>query len=342
MWNYKYTILKLIGVEKKPKKYHIFADNLFSLPVNIHTKNFRVAKENKIILTLGMFDGVHLGHQFVLNYLHDIANKEGAETAVMTFNPHPRFVLQPTTELKLLTTLNEKIQLLEKFNVQHLFVQEFTKEFSRLSALEFVRDLLVSQLHIHSLVIGYDHQFGNNRDGNYERLQTYSEQFGFTLYKLPSVSGCTSVISSTKIRNKISEGKIGKANEYLGYNFFMKGKVVNGDKIGRTIGFPTANIEIDPHKICPKNGVYYVKVKIKDEFFYGMMNIGMRPTIQGLQKQIEVHILEFDRDLYGKEIEIYFYDRARDEFKFSSLDELKARLTLDKKNTQNYFKDLYN
>jgi riboflavin kinase / FMN adenylyltransferase len=305
--------------------------------VNIHLKNLKGTKENKIILTLGMFDGVHLGHQFVLNYLNDIAKKEGVETAVMTFNPHPRLVLQSNTEFKLLTTLDEKIQLLEKFNVQHLFIQEFTKEFSSLSAFEFVKDILVSQLKIHSLVIGYDHQFGNNRDGNYERLQMYSEQFGFNLYKLPAISGHASVISSTKIRDKIGEGKIDKANKYLGYNFIMKGKVITGDKIGKTLGFPTANIEIDDHKICPKNGVYYVKVKIKEELFYGMMNIGMRPTVRGLKKQIEVHIFEFNRDIYGDEIEIYFYDRARDEIKFSSLEELKNRLLLDKKNTQEYF-----
>ena len=287
-----------------------------------------------------MFDGVHLGHQYVLKYLSDIAKKEEAETAVMTFNPHPRLVLQPFTGFELLTTLEEKIQLLEKFNVQHLFIQEFTKDFSQLSALEFVRDILVARLHIRSLVIGYDHQFGNNRDGNYERLQMFSKQFGFKLYKLPALSGNNSVISSTKIRNKISEGKIIRANEYLGYNFLMKGKVIKGDKIGATLGFPTANIEIDEHKICPKNGVYFVKVKIKENYFYGMMNIGKRPTVNGLNKQIEVHILDFNRDIYGEEIEIYFYDRSRDENKFSSLEELKNRLAIDKENTINYFKKM--
>ena len=287
-----------------------------------------------------MFDGVHLGHQYVLKYLSDIAKKEEAETAVMTFNPHPRLVLQPFTGFELLTTLEEKIQLLEKFNVQHLFIQEFTKDFSQLSALEFVRDILVARLHIHSLVIGYDHQFGNNRDGNYERFQMFSKQLGFKLYKLPALSGNNSVISSTKIRNKISEGKIIRANEYLGYNFLMKGKVIKGDKIGATLGFPTANIEIDEHKICPKNGVYFVKVKIKENYFYGMMNIGKRPTVNGLNKQIEVHILDFNRDIYGEEIEIYFYDRSRDENKFSSLEELKNRLAIDKENTINYFKKM--
>ncbi|MCT6869453.1 bifunctional riboflavin kinase/FAD synthetase [Apibacter sp.] len=308
--------------------------------MNIHTKNLNISKNHKIILTLGMFDGVHLGHQYVLKYLSDIAKKEEAETAVMTFNPHPRLVLQPFTGFELLTTLEEKIQLLEKFNVQHLFIQEFTKDFSQLSALEFVRDILVARLHIHSLVIGYDHQFGNNRDGNYERLQMFSKQFGFKLYKLPALSGNNSVISSTKIRNKISEGKIIRANEYLGYNFLMKGKVIKGDKIGATLGFPTANIEIDEHKICPKNGVYFVKVKIKENYFYGMMNIGKRPTVNGLNKQIEVHILDFNRDIYGEEIEIYFYDRSRDENKFSSLEELKNRLAIDKENTINYFKKM--
>jgi riboflavin kinase/FMN adenylyltransferase len=310
------------------------------MSLKIHTGNFSLPQGHKILCTLGMFDGVHLGHQFVLRYLNEIAEKEKGETAVMTFNPHPRFVLQPDTGFRLLTTLDEKIRLLEKLSVQHLFVQEFTYEFSRLSAWEFVRDILVAKLNIHSLVVGYDHQFGRNRDGNFEQLQTFSQEFGFKLYQLPPISEHETVISSTKIRNKITEGEVAVANQWLGYKFVMTGKVVEGNKLGRELGFPTANMEIDKQKICPKNGVYFVKVKVGGNFFNGMMNIGMRPTVNGIKKQIEVHILNFNEDIYGEDIEVHFYDRKREEKNFSSLDELKQQLSLDKKNTEEYFTKL--
>ncbi len=307
--------------------------------MEIHKENFSLSlpQDRKVIFTLGMFDGVHLGHRFVLNHLSEVAEKEGGETAIMTFDPHPRFVLQPDTDFRLLTTLEEKIQLLENFSVKHLFIQKFTKEFSRLTALEFVRDILVAKINIHSLIVGYDHQFGRNRDGNFEQLQVFSEMFDFNLYRLPPISEHGTMISSTKIRNKLEEGDISTANLWLGYPFMLTGKVVEGNKLGRQIGFPTANMEIDEHKICPKNGVYFVKVKVGKELFNGMMNIGMRPTVNGLKKQIEVHILDFDRDIYGEEIEVHFYERERDEQKFASVEELKQQLYLDRENTIQYF-----
>lgn len=305
--------------------------------MEIHIGNIEQPKEKKIILTLGMFDGVHLGHQFVIKYLKEIASKEGDETAIMTFNPHPRFVLQPQTDFRLLTTLDEKIKMLDSFSVQHLYIQEFTHEFSRLTALEFVKNILVNQLKIHSLIVGYDHQFGKNRDGNFEQLKLFSEMFKFKLYRLPPIAEHNIVISSTKIRNQINEGNIALANQWLGYPFIMIGKVIQGDKIGRTIGFPTANIEIDPQKICPKNGVYFVNVKVRDKNYKGMMNIGVRPTIKGEKKQIEVHILNFNEDIYGEILEIHFYERERDEKKFISIEGLKKQLTKDKENTIKYF-----
>lgn len=305
--------------------------------MEIHIGNIEQPKEKKIILTLGMFDGVHLGHQFVIKYLKEIASKEGGETAIMTFNPHPRFVLQPQTDFRLLTTLDEKIKMLDSFSVQHLYIQEFTHEFSRLTALEFVKNILVNQLKIHSLIVGYDHQFGKNRDGNFEQLKLFSEMFKFKLYRLPPITEHNTVISSTKIRNQINEGNIALANQWLGYPFIMIGKVIQGDKIGRTIGFPTANIEIDPQKICPKNGVYFVNVKVRDKNYKGMMNIGVRPTIKGVKKQIEVHILNFNEDIYGEILEIHFYERERDEKKFISIEGLKKQLTKDKENTIKYF-----
>lgn len=305
--------------------------------MEIHTGNIEQTQGKKIIFTLGMFDGVHLGHQFVIKYLQEIAHKTEGETAIMTFNPHPKFVLQPGTDFRLLTTLDEKIKLLENFSVQHLFIQEFTYEFSHLTALEFVRDILVNKLNIHSLIVGYDHQFGRNRDGDFEQLRTFSEMFDFKLYQLPPITEHETVISSTKIRNQLKEGNIKQANEWLGYSFIMTGKVVQGDRLGRTLGFPTANIEIDPQKICPKNGVYFVKVKVKNKSYKGMMNIGMRPTVKGIKKQIEVHILDFDEDIYGELLEVHFYERERDEQKFYSVEDLKKQLAKDKENTITYF-----
>ncbi|WP_255424492.1 bifunctional riboflavin kinase/FAD synthetase [Apibacter sp. HY039] len=308
--------------------------------MKIQREKYSLPQDKKIIFTLGMFDGVHLGHRFILNYLDEIAKKEDGETAIMTFNPHPRFVLQPDTDFRLLTTLQEKINLLSELSIQHLFIQEFSKEFSRLSSLEFVRDILVAKLNIHSLVVGYDHQFGRNRDGNFEQLQTFSEMFEFKLYQLPPISENEMVISSTKIRNKILEGDISTANSWLGYKFIMTGKVVEGNKLGRQLGFPTANIDIDAQKICPKNGVYFVKVSLKNKFYHGMMNIGMRPTVNGLKKQIEVNILDFDQDIYGEQLEIHFYDRERDEQKFSSIEDLKKQLYTDRENTRDYFREI--
>ncbi|WP_246118449.1 bifunctional riboflavin kinase/FAD synthetase [Apibacter muscae] len=305
--------------------------------MEIYRGNYNIPKNEKLVFTLGMFDGVHLGHQSVLNYIKNIAKEEKGKTAVMTFSPHPRLVLNPEADFRLLTILDEKISLFEKFSVDYLFIQEFSKEFSQLSSEEFIQNILVNQLNIHALVIGYDQHFGKNRELNYENLKIQSKKLDFKLYQLPAVSENQEIISSTKIRNKLLKGSISEANEWLGYPFILSGKVIEGDKIGRTLGFPTANLEIDPHKIHPTHGVYFVKVKIDNNQFYGMMNIGMRPTVNGVKKQVEVHILNFDQDIYGKIIEVSFYERVRNEIKFSSLDELKNRLSIDKMETIKFF-----
>ena len=306
--------------------------------MHIFRDNFEIQKDRKWVFTLGAFDGVHVGHQYVINYLKDIAEKENSETALMTFEPHPRFVLQPDTDFKLLTTLDEKISLLEQFKIQNVVIQEFNKDFSRLSALEFVRDILVKKLQIHSLIVGYDQQFGKDRNGNFEQLQNLAEIFNFELLRLPSVDKNETVVSSTKIRNLLKKGEIRQANQYLGYEFLMTGTVVLGSRIGRTMGFPTANLEIDPHKIYPKNGAYAVRVSIDNENFKGMMNIGMRPTFGGgLKKQVEVNILNFDNDIYGKKITVHFIDRLRDEKKFTSKNELIEQLEEDRKKTEEFF-----
>ncbi|MDR3272706.1 MAG: bifunctional riboflavin kinase/FAD synthetase [Flavobacteriaceae bacterium] len=306
--------------------------------VHIFKNNFEIQKDRKWVFTLGVFDGVHSGHQYVIDFLKNLAETENSETALMTFDPHPRFVLQPDTDFKLLTTLEEKILLLEQFGVQNIIIQEFSKDFSRLSALEFVRDILVKKFQIHSLIIGYDQKFGKNRDGNFEHLQNLAKTFHFDLLRLPSVNKNETTVSSTKIRNLLEKGEIEQANQYLGYEFIMTGTVAHGDRIGRTIGFPTANLEIDPQKICPKNGVYIVKVSIDNEVFTGMMNIGMRPTFGGgLKRQLEVHILNFNRNIYGKKIPIHFLDRIRDEKKFATKNELIKQLEEDKKKTEKFF-----
>lgn len=297
----------------------------------VYTDYFKKKPDTKLIFTLGMFDGVHVGHQSVLNFLNKIAVENGGETALMTFNPHPRFVLQPDTDLKLITTLEEKEELLERFGLQNLYIQDFTVDFSKLTAFEFVRDVLVKELNIDVLVIGYDHQFGKNRDGDFEQLQQFSEMFDFKLFRLPSVHSSEITISSTKIRNQIAEGNIQKANEWLGYEFFMDGKVIYGNQLGRTLGFPTANIGIDSRKITPKNGVYRVKTQVQGQWYNGMMNIGNRPTVDGKNIQLEVHIFDFDQNIYGETIRVQFQEFLREEQKFDNIDALKNQLNLDKK-----------
>lgn len=296
------------------------------------------------VLTIGTFDGVHNGHKKVIERLREIAKANNGESVIFTFYPHPRLVLSPDeANLRLLTTLKEKSALFEKSGIDHLIIYPFTKEFSKLTYAEFVKTILVDQLKISHLVIGYDHKFGKDRQGGYEFLKNCADKYKFKLEKLDALMLNDVNISSTKIRAALQEGNIEKANRYLGYKFTLHGSVVEGQKLGRKIQFPTANIEAsDPHKIIPGYGVYAVTVRFNGTIYQGMLNIGTRPTVNynADNRSIEVHIFDFSENIYGKEIELCFYKKIREEQKFNSVSELKAQLEIDKEHVLQYFIEL--
>jgi riboflavin kinase/FMN adenylyltransferase len=291
------------------------------------------------IVTTGTFDGVHLGHQKIISRLKDVAKEEDGSTVLLTFSPHPRMVLFPDdNELKLLNTLPEKIELLEKYGVDHLIVYPFTKEFSRLTSIEFVRNILVNSIQTKRLVIGYNHHFGRNREGSFEHLKEYGPLYGFEVEEIPAKDIDHIQISSTKIRNALLIGDVKTATTYLGHIYSLTGTVVKGKQLGRTIGYPTANLQItDTYKLIPGDGVYAVKVKHKNTFYGGMLNIGNNPTVEGKGKSIEVNIFDFDKMIYGDEATIYFIERLRDEVKFNNLEELKEQLAKDKQDSMSKF-----
>ena len=300
----------------------------------------------KPVITIGTFDGVHLGHRKIISRLQDIARSIQGESVIFTFDPHPRKVVDPDeTSLRLLTTLEEKIQLFSESGIDHLVIYPFTPEFAQLSYGQFVEQILVNQIHTEYLVVGYDHKFGKNREGDFEFLKNCAEKFNFHVEKLDVLLMNESNISSTKIREAIQHGDFETANTYLGYPFTLNGTVVEGQQLGRKIQFPTANVEAsDPDKIIPGYGVYAVKVKVQNRSFNGMLNIGSRPTINqnADHRSIEVHILEFDQDIYGESIEIRFFGKLREEQKFGSLDALKEQLLSDKNDTITFFRNIKN
>lgn len=286
------------------------------------------------VVTTGTFDGVHLGHQKIISRLQEVAKKHSGETVLLTFYPHPRMVLFPDdNELKLLNTQQEKIELLKKYGIDHLIIYPFTKEFSRMTSVEFVRDILVNRIGTKRLVIGYNHHFGRNREGSFEHLKEYGTLYGFEVEEIPAKDIDHIEISSTKIREALKTGDIKTAGTFLGYNYSLTGKVVDGKKLGKTIGYPTANIFVDDkYKLIPADGVYAVNVKHKGTMYGGMLNIGNNPTVNGKMKTIEVNIFDFNKEIYGDEATIYFLARLRDEVKFNGLEELKAQLVKDKDN----------
>lgn len=290
---------------------------------------------SKPIVTIGTFDGVHLGHQKIIQRIKQLAESEGGESVVLSFYPHPRMVLYPDDQqLRLLNTQEEKIKLLSSFGVEHLILYPFSKRFSRLTAVEYVRDLLVNQIGVKQLVIGYDHHFGKNREGSLEQLIEFGGIYAFQVEEIPAQDVDAIKVSSTKIRRALEAGEIEKANKLLGYSYMLSGKVVKGDQLGRKIGFPTANIgAVDAFKLLPMDGSYVVKVKWKEQDLLGMLNIGVRPTLGGEDKKIEVHLLNFDQDIYGEELTVHFVKRLREEKKFENLEALKEQLELDKKET---------
>lgn len=296
---------------------------------------------NGTIVTIGTFDGVHLGHKKILNKLIDKKKHCGLETLVFTFEPHPRKVLFPEQkDLKLITNTEEKVSLLEEIGIDHVLVYPFNKSFSEINPDEYIGEILVNQLKVKCIIVGYDHRFGKNRAGGLDLLIKYAEKYNYEVLEIAAEDINSINISSTQIRKAIESGNIELANQFLGYSFFISGKVKEGKKLGRTIGFPTANISIsDADKIIPKNGVYAVKVSINDLTFNGMLNIGVNPTVSTtLQLKMEVHLFDFNQEIYGKDIKVSFINRIRDEQKFSGIDALKNQLELDKQQIMHLLK----
>ena len=293
------------------------------------------------VVTIGTFDGVHIGHTKIINQLTTNSKKNNLTSILLSFFPHPKMVLQNDNELKLINTIQEKEGLLNSLNLDYLIIKEFTKEFSRLSALEFVRDILVNKLNAKHIIIGYDHHFGRNRTANIEQLKEFGELYDFKVTEISAQDIDDIAISSTKIRKALINGEIKLANKFLGYNFFFSGDVVHGNNIGKTISFPTANIKVDqPYKLIPKNGVYIVKTIIDNQTTFGMMNIGYNPTFDGKQKSIEIHFLNFNKNIYHKNLTIEMIMRIRNEIRFNSVDDLKKQLGQDKLSTLNYINSL--
>ena len=289
------------------------------------------SSDTKSILTIGTFDGVHVGHQKIIKALVKEAHNKKLLANVLTFFPHPRMVLQKDAQIKLIDTLAEKEAFLRDLGVDTLIIHPFSKEFSRLSALEFTRDILVNQLKITELFIGYDHRFGKNREATVIDLTSFGKTYDFKVNIIPAQDVSAITVSSTKIRTAILDGDFIKVVDFLGRFFQLSGTVTKGQSLGRTINFPTANLLIDSqHKIIPPKGVYLVSIFHHENQYYGMMNIGTRPTLNGDKQTIEVHVFEFDKNIYDSTLTVHFIEKIRDEKKFESLDELKKQLIKDK------------
>ncbi len=286
---------------------------------------------NQTVITIGTFDGVHLGHRKILERLINNAKNTGLKSTVLTFFPHPRMVLQKDTDIKLLNTIEEKTQIMEGLGLDYLVIHPFTKAFSRLSATDFVRDILVNSLKAKKIIIGYDHRFGRNRNANIQDLIAFGNTFDFEVEEIPAQEIDDVSVSSTKIRNALMEGDITTANSFLSYAYMLTGTIKKGKGLGKQFGFPTANLHIaEDYKLIPKNGAYVVKSMLNGEVHFGMMNIGFNPTVSGTEKSIEVNFFEFEGNLYDQKIKVEILHRIRDEQKFSSVEELREQLKKDK------------
>lgn len=292
----------------------------------------------KTVVTLGTFDGVHLGHQKIINRLLNSVSHDDLETVVLTFSQHPRTVLYADDKIKLLNTNEEKISLLEKKGIDNLIIHPFDMAFYELSGEEFVKNILVDKLNIQKIIIGYDHRFGKNRSSDIHDLIYFGKKYHFDVEQISAKEIDEISISSTKIRNAILMGDIALANQYLGYNYLFSGKVVQGNQLGRQIGFPTANIYVEnKYKIIPKNGVYIVEVFFNEKSFNGIMNIGLKPTVGGKNISIEVNIFNFDQDIYNQKISISVLEFIRSEIKFNNIEQLKNQIKIDVIKATNYF-----
>ena len=289
-------------------------------------------KLSRAVVTTGTFDGVHLGHKKILDELINIGVRSNTETVLVTFSPHPRIVLFPDNELKLINTVDENIELLKKFSIDHLIIQQFDRQFSRITSLDYVRDILLKKIGLKDLVIGFNHHFGRNREGSLENLEEYADLYDFSIHQVGAYDIKEQSVSSTKIRNALHDGDIQLANNYLGYNFKIFGKIVKGQGIGKNLGFPTANVSLgNSNKLTPKKGVYAVNVHWQNHKLQGMLNIGVNPTIHNNKStSIEVNIFDFHKDIYGETLNIDFVQRIRNEKKFPTIDALKHQLNIDR------------
>lgn len=293
-----------------------------------HSSQFIATKS---VVTIGTFDGVHIGHRKILEKLIARAKEMNCESVVLSFFPHPRMVLQHDTSIKLLNTLDEKIKLMDELGIDHLIIHPFDQEFSNLSAEQFVKNILVNQLHTRKIIIGYDHRFGKNRSADISDLIQFGTTYNFEVEQISAEEINEIAVSSTKIRTSLLNADLETATHFLGYPYEFSGTVVQGKQLGRTIGFPTANIGIDQeYKLLPKNGVYVVKVTLENESVYGMMNIGVRPTVDGLTQTVEVFLFDFNREIYNAHLTVTVLKFIRDEEKFESLDALKTQIQNDK------------
>lgn len=306
---------------------------------DFHTASGELAK--KTILTLGTFDGVHFGHKKILEKVTQNTENKKYESLVLTFFPHPRMVLHENSDIKMLNTIDEKIALLDKIGIQNLVIHPFDESFSRLTAEEFVKNILVDQFHIHKIIIGHDHRFGRNRTANIDDLKAFGKQYDFEVEEISAQEIKEVSVSSTKIRHALMDGNVALANEYLGYDYSITGTIAKGKQLGRTIGFPTANLQPEENfKLIPKNGVYIIKSIIGSKTVLGMMNIGFNPTVEGKKQTIEINYFDFDADLYDQKITVSILERIRSEVKFESVSLLKEQLEKDKNTALAYFASL--
>jgi riboflavin kinase/FMN adenylyltransferase len=287
------------------------------------------------IVTIGTFDGVHIGHRKIITDMVAKGEKENLLSILLTFFPHPRMVLQKDSNIKMIDTINEKKKIFKKLGVEVLIIQPFTKDFSRMSAIKFTRDILVNSLKVSKLMIGYDHRFGRNREATVKTLKSFGLDYNFKVDEIPAQDIESISVSSTKVRKAIRSGDFKLVNKFLSRPFNLSGKIIKGDELGRKIGYPTANLKIfEKYKLKPQNGVYLTRTKLKKQTYFGMMNIGIRPTISAKNNQIETHLFDFNGNLYGHEITLEILEKIREEKKFKSIEKLKIQLDVDKKHCQ--------